>query len=210
MSEPLFKLQLYQKRDSATGVFLWILKQFKNTLFTEHLWISASILQQLLALYFAIIYSWQLSSGEKSLVEKKFIHIFQGFYRFRFLSHRYICFFFFHFSLTNRCLPYRLPKRMLYSEQPTVLLAQRHLNTILLTNFENLNSISNIFQENDGPTNYLYLFKNHRQTFSWPGERQSSHLKVTKMWFVPKIKYLSEPFFAVFAAGKASLVLLGI
>ena len=97
MSEPLFKLQLYQKRDSATGVFLWILKQFKNTLFTEHLWISASILQQLLALYFAIIYSWQLSSGEKSLVEKKFIHIFQGFYRFRFLSHRYICFFFFSF-----------------------------------------------------------------------------------------------------------------
>ena len=37
--------------------------------------------------------------------------------------------------------------RMLYSEQPTVLLAWRHLNTMLLTNFENLNSISNIFQE---------------------------------------------------------------
>ena len=38
-------------------------------------------------------------------------------------------------------------KRLLYSEQPTVLLARRHLNTMLLTNFENLNSISNIFQE---------------------------------------------------------------
>ena len=48
------------------------------------------------------------------------------------------------------------------------------------------------------------------RTTDRPGERQSSHLKVTKMWFVPKIKYLSEPFFAVFAAGKASLVLLGI
>ena len=32
---------------------------------------TASILQQLLALYFAIRYSWQLSSSEKSLVEKK-------------------------------------------------------------------------------------------------------------------------------------------
>ena len=32
---------------------------------------TASILQQLLALYFAIIYSWELSSSEKSLVGKK-------------------------------------------------------------------------------------------------------------------------------------------
>ena len=31
---------------------------------------NTSILQQLLALYFAIIYSWQLSSSEKSLVGK--------------------------------------------------------------------------------------------------------------------------------------------
>ena len=35
---------------------------------------------------------------------------------------------------------------MLYSAQPTVLLAGGHLNTMLFTNFENLNSISNIFQ----------------------------------------------------------------
>ena len=38
-------------------------------------------------------------------------------------------------------------ERMLYSEQPTILLAQRQLNAMLLTNFENLNSIPNIFQE---------------------------------------------------------------
>ena len=37
--------------------------------------------------------------------------------------------------------------------------------------------------------------KKHRQTFSWPAERPSSHLKVTEMWFGPKIKYLSGPFF---------------
>ena len=31
--------------------------------------------------------------------------------------------------------------------KPTVLLARRHPNTTLLTNFENINSTSNIFQE---------------------------------------------------------------
>ena len=41
-------------------------------------------------------------------------------------------------------------KRILYSEQPTVLLARRNLNTMLLTNFENLNSISNISQKAHG------------------------------------------------------------
>ena len=55
---------------------------------------------------------------------------------------------------------------MLCSEQLFVLLALRHLNTMLLTKFENLNSILNIFQETqflsfNGPTNYLHLFKNH-------------------------------------------------
>ena len=34
--------------------------------------------------------------------------------------------------------------------------------------------------------------------FSWPGKHPSSHLKVTKMWFGPNIKYLPEPFFANF------------
>ena len=75
---------------------------------------------------------------------KKFIDITQGFYRSRFLLHRY----FFSFSLTNACLPCRFyAKRLLYYEQPTVLLTRRHLNTMLLTNFENLNSISNISQQ---------------------------------------------------------------
>ena len=50
----------------------------------------------------------------------------------------------------------------------------------------------------NGPINYLYLFKNHQQTFSWPGERPSSRLKVTKIWFDPNINYLLESFFANF------------
>ena len=44
----------------------------------------------------------------------------------------------------------------------------------------------------------MYLFKNHRQTFSWPGERPSSYLKVIRMWIGANIKYLSEPFFLDF------------
>ena len=54
---------------------------------------------------------------------------------------------FFSLSSTNVGLPCQLHKATLYSEQPTILLARRHLKTLTSTNFENLNSISNIFQE---------------------------------------------------------------
>ena len=59
-----------------------------------------------------------------------------------------------------------------------------------------------------GPINCLYLFKNHSQTSSWPGERPSCHLKVTKMWFGQNIKYLSEPFFANFCCREGISCLL--
>ena len=126
---------------------------------------TASILQQLLALNFSIICSLQLSSSEKSVISREiFINVFQRFYSFRFLLHRY---FFFHFFLKMPVYRVGYAKRMLYAEQSTVLLARRHLNTTLLTNFENINSISNIFQETHDflvlkkPTSYMY-----RQTFS--------------------------------------------
>ena len=35
-------LQLYQKLDYYTGVFLWVLQIFKNTFFTEHLRAAAA------------------------------------------------------------------------------------------------------------------------------------------------------------------------
>ena len=37
------RLQLYLKRDSGTGVFLWIFEIFKNTFFTEHLRTTVSV-----------------------------------------------------------------------------------------------------------------------------------------------------------------------
>ena len=82
---------------------------------------TASILQQLLGLYFAIIYSWQLSSCEKSFSwEKNFIHIFQGFYRFRFLIRRY---FFFHFLLRKAYAVLWVAKRFVGSETPLRIFA---------------------------------------------------------------------------------------
>ena len=68
---------------------------------------TASSLQQLLALYFAIIYSWQLSSSDTSLVGEK-IHPYIS----RILK--------ISFSLRNVCLPCQL--RNAYS----VLLAANH------------------------------------------------------------------------------------
>ena len=136
----------------------------------------------MLALYFAIICRWQLSSSEKLLVGKENSSIY-----FRDLTDLDIFYtdIVFHFLWQMPVYLVGYAKCMLYSEQ----------STVLLTHFENLDFISNIFQETrflslDGPTNYLYLFKKHQQTFSWPGERPSSHLKVTKMWFGLNIKYL--------------------
>ena len=104
MPESLFKslfkfsvsLNFIKKETLTHGFSCEFCKIFKSISFTEHLCMTASILQQLLALYFAITHSWQLSSSEKSLVWKKFHPYFQGFYRFRFLLHR-----FFSFSVTQ-------------------------------------------------------------------------------------------------------------
>ena len=62
---------------------------------------SASVLQQLMTLYFTIIYKCLLLSSEKSLVEKKSSIYLKDF--------KYLDFFsLFSFSLTNTCLPCQL------------------------------------------------------------------------------------------------------
>ena len=117
----------------------------------EHHWMTGSILQKLLVLYLAIIYSRQLQVVRSR--EKKSFIISQGF----FTDLNLFFLFFYYFYFFNWIKPVYLvscTKRMLYSEQPTVLLARRHLNTVILTIFENLNSILNIFQETH---NFLVL-----------------------------------------------------
>ena len=87
-------------------------KIFKNLFFTEPLLVTAFILQQLLALQFAIICSQQLASSEKSLVGKKFIQISQRFCRFRFFFFSFfkIFYLFFKFYLINAYLSCQLRK----------------------------------------------------------------------------------------------------
>ena len=156
---------------------------------------TAFFLQQLLALYFAIIYNFQVVKSQVIVREKNSSIYFKKFIDLDF----FYTDIFFHFLLRKAYAVLSAANRFVGSD------------TMLLTNFENLNSISNIFQETrflsfDNPTNYLHLFTNHRQTFPWLGERPSSHLKATKMRFAPNIKYLSEPFLRLFVTGKASLL----
>ena len=73
--------------------------------------------------------------------------------------------------------------------------------------FEHI-SRSTQFLSFDWPTNYLYLFKNHRQTFPRPGKRPSSHLKVTKSDFFQTLNTFRNPSLRIFPAGKASLVII--
>ena len=102
---------------------------------------------------------------------------------------------------------------MLYSEQPTVLLAWRHLNTMLLTNCENLNSISNIFQEiknflvlADPLIICIYLRTTDRH-FRDQGNVRHATSKLLKCDLVETLNPFRNPFLRIFAAGKASLVL---
>ena len=151
-----------------------------------------------------------IPESEELLSEKKFIHISivirksydydisQGVYRFRFLLQR-----FFSFSSTNACLPCRLRKRILHCDQPPVFGKETPKYNVL-AQFWKPKFFSEHFSRNsrflsfEGSSNYLYLFKNHRQRFSWLGERPSSFLKFSKIWFGPNIKYLSQPLFVDF------------
>ena len=147
---------------------------------------AVSILQQLLPLYFVIIYNWQLSSSEK---QGKKIHPYIS----RILQ-IYISLtqtFFFSFSLANACLPRRLRKayallwaanRFVGSETPKRNSFDQFLK--FKFHFKNSPRYTQLLGFN-GPNNYLYLINNHQQTFSWPGERKSSPPNLTKTWFGP-------------------------
>ena len=94
------------KETLAQRFFCEFCKIFKNSFFTEHLQMNTSIFQPLLALYFAIIYSWQLSIDEKSLVEKRIHPYISRTLQIQISFTRTI----FSISLTNACLSCRLLK----------------------------------------------------------------------------------------------------
>ena len=106
------------KKESLTpGISCEFCKIFKSTFFTEHPWMTTSILQQLLALYFAIIYSWQLSISGNSLVGEKIIIYLKDFTNFDFLFF-ILSFHFFHFLWQMPLCLVDFAKPMLYSKQP--------------------------------------------------------------------------------------------
>ena len=102
---------------------------------------------------------------------------------------------------------------MLYSEQPTILLAQRHLNTVLLINFENSNSISNIFLEThdflvlvDPLIISIYLRTTVRH-FRDQGKVRHPSSKLLKCDLAQTLNTFWDHFLRIVAADKASLVL---
>ena len=105
-------------------------------------------------------------------------------------------------------------KRMLYFEQPTVLLARRHLNTMILTNFENLNSISNIFQETYGflvltnPVIICIYIRTTDRHFRNQGNVRHPTSKLLKCDLVQTLNTFRNSFLRIFAVGKASLVFI--
>ena len=105
-------------------------------------------------------------------------------------------------------------KRMLYSKQPTILLARRYLNTLLLTNFENLNFILNIFQEThdflvltDPVIICIYLRTTDRY-FRDQGKFHHPTSKLLKCNLFQILNTFWNPSLRIFAAGKSSLVLV--
>ena len=172
---------------------------------------AGSILQQLLALYFTIIYSWQLSSSEKSIMGKKFIHMPQGFYRFRFLFLFFFFSFFFIF-FDKSCLPCWLHKDYAVLSAANVVLARRHLNTILLTNFENSKfhfwnfSKKHIILVLADPVIICIYLRTADRHFG--GQVNVCHLasKLLKCDLVQIKNIFGNPPLQIFAGGKASLV----
>ena len=175
---------------------------------------TASILQELLALYFAIIYNWQLSSSEKSLVEKKnscmYLKDFTDLDFFFFSFFFYKCLFTLSVMQSIYCSISSQPDRK-KSSQP-FFLARRHLNTILLTNFENSISISTIFREihnflvlADPVIIYIYLRTTGRH-FHDQGNVGHPTSKLLKCDLVQALHTFQNTSLRIFAAGKASLV----
>ena len=175
---------------------------------------AASILQQLLALYFAIIYNWQLSSSEKSLVEKKnssmYLKDFAGLDFFiYFFIYLFICFFIFFY----KCLfTLSVMQSVCYtiSSQPFFGWETPKHNSF--DQFWKFNFYFEHFPRNTrflsfgGPSNYLYLFKNYRQTFHDQGNVDHPTSKLLKCDLVQALHTFQNPSFGFFAAGKASLV----
>ena len=95
----------------------------------------------------------------------------------------------------------------------SILLARRHLNTVLLTNFENSNSISNIFLETHDflvlaePLIISIYLRTTVRHFRDQGNVRHPTSKLLKCDFAQTLNTFWNHFLPIVAADKASLVL---
>ena len=152
---------------------------------------TASILQQLLSLYFAITYSWQLSSRKKksSIYFKDFTD----------LDFFYTDIFFDFFLYA---------KRVLYSMQPTTSLARRHLNTMLLTNFEHFGHFPRNTQALTDPLIICVYLRTTNRNFHDQKNFRHPTLKLLIWDLVQTLNIFQNPSLRIFVAGKVSLAFL--
>ena len=103
-------------------------------------------------------------------------------------------------------------KCMLHYEQPNVLLARRHLNTMILTNFERSNSILNFFQEIQDflvltdPVIICIYSRTTDRHFRNKGFVLHPASKLLKCDLVLTLNTLNNPSLWILAVGKACLV----
>ena len=81
---------------------------------------------------------------------------------------------------------------------------------MLLSNFDNLNSISNIFQETrdsfDGPSIIRIYLRTAEKDFLDQGKVRHPSSKLIKYDLVQALNIFRNPFLLIFAAAKGSLV----
>ena len=113
--------------------------------------------------------------------------------------------------MTNACLPWRLRKTYAVLWAANYFLVWNYLKTMLLTNFENLNSVLGIFHEthdylvsSDSVIICIYIKTNSRH-FSDQGNVIS---KLLKCDLIQTLNNFWNPSLQIFAAGILSLVLI--
>ena len=168
MPESLFKLQLYYKEDSGTGIFQWILQDFSENIFYRTLLDECFYLTTVAdCILFPLFFFFSFSLTNACLtcqLRKAYAVLLRA----------------------NRFVGSEIPEHNDFDQFWKIKFHFQHFPR------------STRFLSFDGRSNYLYLFKKQQQTFSWPAQRPPSNFKVTKMWCGPNIKYLSKPFFVDF------------
>ena len=176
------------------------------------MWMTAFILPQLLPLHFAIIYSLQLSSSERSSMYLKDFKNLDFFFFFFFSYFSFVLL----FSLTNAYLLWQLRK-----EYPVLWAANRFVGseTLKHNDFEQFWKFKFHFEHFPRNTRFptlkdpvitcIYLRTTDRH-FRHQGNVHHPASKLLKYNLVQILNTFRNPFLRIFAGGKASLAWFGL